>query len=124
MAVVWPWTPAQEGIEKMLPDMIVWTIRANEPPGSIFESCHEQLADCAWTSRKEVFDHHWFEKGKPPPSIIKMTLLEFLIANYRETSGMNPFWVMGRYDFLSKWSAIHGHEREILDAGKARIYAE
>lgn len=124
MSVIWPWTDKQKGIELMVPEMVVWTIRANEPADSIFASCNSQLADCAWTKRKEVFSHHWFEKGKPPPHIIRTTLLEFLKMNYAETTGMNPFWTIGRMEFLEKWCLAHGHRSEIMNAGKARIYAD
>lgn len=117
MSVVWPWTDKQPGIEKMVPDMEVWTLRANVPdPTDIFHSCDGNLTDCAWTKKKEVYSHHWFKKGEPPPHIIKMTLLEFLKANYRETSGMNPFWTIGRHEFLDKWIGIHGHGMEIVGA--------
>jgi hypothetical protein len=121
MSVVWVWTDKQEGLDKMVPDMEVWTIRANEQEGSLFASCDNQLADCAWTQRKEVYGHHWFEKGKPQPHILKMTLLEYIKLNLEEIRGMNPFWTVGRHNFLDAWTNIHGHEIDVAVSMARRL---
>lgn len=123
MTVVSPWHGKQGGIEHMLPDMTVWTIRANHPdPSDIWYDCDGNLCDTAWTKRQEVYHHHWFEKGKPPPHIIKTTLLEYLKMHFAEIQGMNPFWDVGRMEFLDRWTTVHGHWMEISTAGKVRIY--
>jgi len=122
MAVVWPWSGKQEHIENMDPDMYVWTIRANEPdPTSIYTSIDGLLCDCAWTKRKEIYSHHWFEKGKPQPHILSMTLLEYLKLNLAEVEGMNPFWTIGRHEFLDAWTGHHGHHGEIATALASRL---
>lgn len=112
--IIWPWTDKQEHVDKLKPDLKVYTIRAYSE-GGIWESLNGTLCDCAWTNKKDMRKHHWYKEGNPIE--LEMTFKEYLILHLREIKGMNFFWTDGREAFVAKWNELHGENVMVFYQG-------
>jgi hypothetical protein len=99
------------------PDLTVYTLRLTRAWG---DDC-DNLCDVCWTTAAEVESHHWRRTDPPDPrdegvdfsdmemqaEVLTMTFGEYVGRHCWEIRGMNPFFDLGRSEFLDKWRAHH-----------------
>lgn len=85
------------------PSTLVFTMRLESFSGQQIRS---NLCDLAWTSEAETMTHFWYSAvwmASETKTPVRMTLGEYIAAHVREVSAMNPFWALGRMEFLAEW---------------------
>ncbi len=99
---IWNGKQGEDKIAKMEPDIKVFTLRLHIGESNI-------LCGYAGTKKADLDDHFWLEK--PPEGstaeLLSMTIYEYIKASFEEDRGMNPFWTLGRMEFMEKWSRLH-----------------
>lgn len=91
-----PWFANSE-IEGIGPKVKCYTLRLYDehfPKGL--------LCDMAWTSEDETQEHFW-AKDKRDVRVEKMTVRQYLRLHLLTIRGMNPFWDLGRSEFLRRY---------------------
>lgn len=67
------------------------------------------LCDKCYTTKSEAGEHFWFNKNFMylKAEILTMTLSEFFKRHLNEVDGMNPFWDLGRLEFIEKYRHLY-----------------
>ncbi len=91
---LWPFQGNNEGIDYP-PDMEVYALRA------------DTISDTAYLSEVEAQEHHWYHDELPDPELVKMTVLDYLKANWEEVHPTSWYDTAGRYNFYIQWCKKH-----------------
>lgn len=84
----------------------IWGTSPSEHPDGL-------LCDVAWSHKPAGSDHFWLAGRHWGPRrsdvrIVSMPFGEYLRLHLAECSPMNPFYGLGRAEFLARWTALHG----------------
>ena len=102
---------ADQDMATLVPDMEVFTLRLIDSDAGIGLS--NILCDVAWSTEAETKEHFWIKHkvGHLPKNsrveIVRMSLHEYIDAHHREVPAMNPFWAIGRQEFMDRWRSHH-----------------
>ncbi len=99
MSTFSPWWPECATLPK---DTTVYTLRVTEDR-LMGGACDGLLCDTAWTEKEEVKSHHWWKAHDCDVEVLEMSADEYVGLHLQEVRGMNPFWSLGRFDFMCKW---------------------
>jgi len=92
------WHSKEEYIN-LHPDTIIYTMRLTN---DWVQNC---LCDICWTNKEEVMKHFWNEYHfKEELKYIIMPFRKYIEMHFKEIRGMNPFWDIGRMEFLEKYN--------------------
>ena len=94
------WFPKEVFIS-VSPETQVYTMRLTD------DMISNLLCDSCWTDKNEVTSHFWNKRPNKKESIkyISMTFRKYIEKHVKELSGMNPFWSIGRIEFLDKYNS-------------------
>jgi CubicO group peptidase (beta-lactamase class C family) len=82
--------------EWIKPDTQVWAVRSD---GLLF--------DYGYTSEDSMRKNCWWFKDRNDLKVESMPFREFLKQHLLEVQGMNPFYTLGRFEFLSVYRGTH-----------------
>lgn len=88
---------AKQDVTKLDPKIIVYTWILHD------DSLGDILCDTAWSTQLESHEHFWYGQ-QMRISPLTLSLEEYIKRHFEEIRGMNPFWDLGRLEFLDKWN--------------------
>jgi hypothetical protein len=96
------WNPKEEFL--INPDTIVYTMIYHSPDAG------DLWCDICWTEEQELKTHFWYGlyNRLNKLSYYNMRFGKYVKIHFQEIHGMNPFWDIGRMEFLTKYSEKHG----------------